>query len=221
MPVGICNLNLGMEPRQRYISFSIGTFPELDVPLSRLPEPHQTGKKNRLTLQDVGPRLGYAEPPGTVKFGKPLCLSGFRRPLHFEHVAFERSRIPVLFHRPDINDLAAWLRRRTERQRLPARAVPVPSWNSRFAAARGDSPSPIRPLGIDHDPGSLLRQKSLRDDRAAPRPRRPYGGRAKGQRFVWLLRLFSRSHPRPREIRFFDKVPNGEGALEVRKTYRR
>jgi hypothetical protein len=41
---------------------------------------------------------------------------------------------------------------------LPRGLYPVYSANSRFAAARGASPSPIRPFGIDHDPRSLLRQ---------------------------------------------------------------
>jgi hypothetical protein len=98
------------------------------------------------------------EPLGAIDLGKTLHPPTFRRPLDFESVAFYGLDVDIAFESERDHPLAATLANFAERIKRSRERTPVSSMNSRRAATSTSSPSAISPLGIDHDPSSLLRQ---------------------------------------------------------------
>jgi hypothetical protein len=80
--------------------------------------------KNSLPLQNLQARVGDVKPSRPVKLRKQLPQSGSRWPLHFERIALQACRIPVLLNGPDVNDFAARLPCLAEWNGLSARMVP-------------------------------------------------------------------------------------------------
>jgi hypothetical protein len=135
----------------------------------------QAVEKSRLAFQNFRMRLVDAKPSGAVKFRELLTPPGSWRPFYFEHIAFKASGLPVAFDGPYVNNLSSRPLFLAERPRFAAR--PMTRLFRELPLCGGDSPSAIRPFGIDHDARSLLRQK--RDDRAKLRYRRLNAGKAR------------------------------------------
>jgi len=72
--------------------------------------------KGALTRQHLSPSLRHAEIGNAVDFGKVLCPSRSRRPLHLEKIAGKPVQIEISFHREGVDHFPALLTQWRERR---------------------------------------------------------------------------------------------------------
>src|SRR5262249_34560252 len=81
-------------------------------------ERRQRRQDRRLSLHDLGRRLGPGGPARTVELGESLDLPRSRGPLDREAIGLKPCRIGFTFHGPDLHRLGARLPETAKRQEI-------------------------------------------------------------------------------------------------------
>ena len=153
--------------------------------VSPVPRLSPSASSSRSTNGDLGrlhpaARLVRAEPGDTVDLRERLPSAAPRRPLHLEGVGDGGGRVEIALDRPGVDDLAALLDDRAERDRRRAVGLAVgaggrPPRRTRAGRRRAGPrrADPARPSGSTNGPRRASRRTARRGGRGGPRGRRP------------------------------------------------